>query len=130
MEHAVMEENEERFTRCTWTSFFKGVLLSVMGFMFDGPAFWEVLQGMWQPPQQHDIDSHAVDLMEHVRDNQIDPSLCTRPSHITQEEHSHHWQRTFRESGTLSHWLQALLLPDYFTLHKQQNQAHHWIRHH
>ena len=38
MEHAVMEENEERFTRCTWTSFFKGLLLSIIGFMFDGPA--------------------------------------------------------------------------------------------
>ena len=28
---------------------------------------------------------------------------------------------TFRESGTLSHWLQAPSLPDYITLHQQQN---------
>ena len=93
MEQAVMEENEERFTRCTWTSFFKGLLLSIIGFMFDGPAFWEVLQGTWQPPQDHDMDPHAVDLMEHVRDNRIDSSHCSRPPHISKEEHSYHWQR-------------------------------------
>ena len=100
MEQAVMEENEERFTRCTWTSFFKGLLLSIIGFMFDGPAFWEVLQGTWQPPQNHDMDPHAVDLMEHVRDNRIDSSHCSRPSHISKEEHSYHWQR--RQAGTAS----------------------------
>ena len=106
MESAVMEENEERFTRCTWTAFFKGVLLSIMGFMFDGPAFWEVSQGIWQPPQDHDIDPHAVDLMEHVRDDRIDPSHCSRPPHITKEEHSCHWQhrqaRTASESSELT----------------------------
>ena len=100
MENAVMEENEERFTGCTWTSFFKGVLLSIMGFMFDGPAFWEVLQGTWQAPQNHDTDPHAVDLTEHVRDSRINLSHCSRPSHITQEEHSYHWQR--RQAGTAS----------------------------
>ena len=43
---------------------------------------------------------HTVDLMEHVRDNRIDPSHCSRPSHITQEEHSYHWQH--RQAGTAS----------------------------
>ena len=101
MEKAVMEENETRFTRCLSSAFFGTILLALFGVMFDGPGFWQVLQGTWQPPPpQQDLDPYALELLQEATDNMIDPCYCTRPSHITQEEHSYYWQR--RRAGTAS----------------------------
>ena len=100
MEKAVMEENETRFTRCTWSAFFGSLLLSLIGVMFDGPGFWEILRGTWQAPDTPDLNPFAKDLLEEVRDNPCPAHFKTRPTRISQEEHSHYWKR--RRAGTAS----------------------------
>ena len=100
MERAVMEENETRFTRCTWSAFFSSLLLGLIGVMFDGPAFWQILQGTWEAPDTPELDPYAKDLLEEVRDNPCPSQHKTRPSYISQKEHSYYWKR--RRPGTAS----------------------------
>ena len=73
MEKAVMEENETRFTRCLSSVFFGALLLRIIGVMFDGQGFWNILNGSWVAPEDPELTDHAKDLLEEVRDNSIPP---------------------------------------------------------
>ena len=95
-----MEENETRFTRCLSSVFFGALLLRIIGVMFDGPGFWSILNGSWVAPEDPELTEHAKYLLEEVRDNSIPPEGRTRPSTISQKEHSYYWLK--RRAGTAS----------------------------
>ena len=98
MEHAVMAENETRFTRCIDSVFFDSILFPLFGMLCQTPAAQQVRTQSFLPPQR--LDPFATEFLTELQVDWLPVSARSCATHISAQENSNSWKH--RQPGTSS----------------------------